>query len=712
MHCAGCAAAVEKALGRVAGVAEVSVNFATARASLRLSEEGAPGAIGALISAVRHAGYDAVPASADAPRFATDPQRAAVVRRQALRLVGAALLAVPVLAGHVLPAPGGVPSAPWPVQAVLTSVVCALAAGPMMAGAVRALAARQANMDLLVTLGAALAFASGVVGGVWHAHELMLFDAAVMIVLFVALGKHIESRARSRASAAVEALVTRIPRTAVRVTGEVLETVAIEHVQRGDRLRVVAHTLVPVDGEITSGHATLDEAMLTGEALPVERGVGDRVYGGTRVSEGALEIRATATGATSAAAWIARLVLEAQAKKPPWQRFADRVAARFVPAVIVLASLTFVGWAVFARADLAWTLQRTIAVLVIACPCALGLAIPTAVMVGTARAAERGILVRDATALEAAGQVRTVLLDKTGTLSLGRPAIERMLALGGANEAEVLRAAAGLEQLSTHPFANAIVAAARQRGLTLGAADSVETRPGGGMRGKLGDVVVVAGSETWLAENGIDIAPHRAAAEAWAAEGLGVVWVAVGGRAVGILGLSDPLRPESAAAIRALRELGVRARILSGDRRAAVARVAAQLGVDEYEAELTPAQKLARVRALVEERHAVAMVGDGINDAPALAAATVGIAIGTGADVAREAADICLVGHSPCLIAEAVRISRRSARIMKQNLFWALAYNVVMLPAAMLTPIPPALATAAMMCSSISVVANALRLRR
>jgi len=581
----------------------------------------------------------------------------------------------------------------------------------MVLGAARALMARTANMDLLVALGALTALTAGLVGGLTHVHELLLFDAAVMIVLFVGLGKYLEAKAQRQASCALEALFSRLPRTARRIRDDVAETVPIEAVRPGDRLRIAAHSVVPVDGVVLTGTVTTDESMLTGESLPVERTAGQHVLGGTQVVDGLADIRATSTGQNSAAARIAHLVEQAQAVKPTWQRLADRAAAIFVPLVIAAAAATFVGWKLVG-AETAWALQRMIATLVVACPCALGLAIPTAVLVGTTRAAAHGILVRDAEALEAAAKLRVVLLDKTGTLTLGRPALAALELCNQASEAEVLAAAAALEQFSAHPFAVAILQAARDRQVSLPSVSALEAQAGGGVRGLVGGRVAVVGSSAWLRENGIETAAYEEQADALAAGGMSIVWVALNGRVGALLALADELHPEAPALVAELRTLGVRVRMLSGDRHAAVSALADRLGIAEYEAQLTPQDKLRRVRELTERQRGVAMVGDGINDAPALAAADVGIAIGTGADVAREAADICLVGHSPRLIAQTIRISRASARVMRQNLFWAVAYNAVMLPLAVLTPLPPALATAAMMASSLTVVGNALRLGR
>ena len=719
MHCGSCVSLVEKALHGARGVRTASVNLATQHATVLLQADAGPPDPDDLVLAVRKAGYDADPVDARtaASRNRAD-ERAVVLRAQIRGIMLALAFGTPVVAVALAERllgwrlPGVEPRLLWIAQALLTLAVFASAAGSMFAGALRALLAGGANMDVLVVLGAGTAFVSGVIGTVAGERSFVLFEAAVMIVVFVSVGKMLEARSRGQASAALEALLTRIPREALRVVGEKTETVAIDDVQVGDVLRVAAHRAVPVDGEIISGRATVDEAMLTGESLPVERERGGQLLGGTRVVDGLVDLRATATSGESAATRIARLVEQAQASKPRLQRLADRLAGVFVPCVVFLALATFAAWILLSDAGTLWALKRAITVLVVACPCAMGLAIPTAVLVGTTRAAEHGILVRDASALEAAGRVREVLLDKTGTLTMGHPQLERIEPMPGHEESEALRAAVALEQFSEHPLAAALVRAARTRGIDPPDPDEFESQPGRGLRGSVNGVRTVVGSAAWLAANDVSPDGFVERADHLAASGASVIWVAQGGVVTALLAFADPVHPESAAAIAELHRMGIRTRILSGDRHAAVSHIAGVIGVDTFEAELSPDDKLERVRALTTGGHRVAMVGDGINDAPALAAADVGIAIGTGADVAREAADICLVGHSPRLIAEAVRISRASARVMKQNLFWALIYNVIMLPVAVLTALPPSLATVAMMFSSLSVVGNSLRLRR
>lgn len=727
MHCAGCVGTVEKALRKVPGVVDASVNLATERATVRLAPTALPTAGEALASAVRSAGYEAILPTADSPSHHDGAHDHAdrEPRKQLRGLLIAAVLGLPVVAFHMLPPLMGeaghrfhhlsmTPIALW-IQAALTTACIAAGAGSILLSALRAALHGNANMDVLVSLGMLAALGSSIWGAVRNDPTLIFFEAAVMIVLFVGLGKLLEARARRAASSALRAIMGRLPRTVLRVVNDQTESVPIDAVARGDIVRIPVHATIPVDGTVTSGTASVDESMLTGESVPLAKGVGATVFAGTAVLEGLIDVRADATGAASTAARIAEMVADAQAAKPPWQRFADRVAGVFVPVVLVLAGLTFVGWITLGGASAAWALERAIAVLVVACPCALGLAVPTAVLVGTTRAASEGILVRDATALEAAGHVRIVFLDKTGTLTLGRPdlqKIERLGAGGIITEDMILRYAAGLAALSEHPLAKALVNAARQRKLRIPAAIDFVSKPGLGLSGSVGGTPVAFGSADWLKSMAIATESAVPRADALAADGASVVWLAVDGQVVALLAFVDQLHPEAPAAIARLRALRVEPRILSGDRLPAVRHVAQQLGITGFEGQLTPADKLARVQAAVQSSQRVAMVGDGVNDAPALAAADVGIAIGTGADVARSAADICLVGHSPRLIAAAIEISRRSGRIMLQNLAWAGGYNLVMLPLAIFSPLSPALATGAMMLSSLSVVGNSLRLRR
>lgn len=726
MHCAGCVGAVERALRQTPGVAGASVNLSLEKAYVTPAA-GASLDPAALAAAVAQAGY-AVGQASRAGGSPKQPLKAGpgdrARGRELVRILLAAALALPVVGHHLAMAlstptagPHGSPALHWlgsPVglwtQAALTAAVLWVAGGPILRRAWAGARHGVANMDVLVAVAALVAFGASIGGLLAGRPAFVHLDAAAMIVLLVALGKFLEGAARRRAGAGLRLLAGRIPQTALLVEGDEARPVAVDQVRIGAHLRLLGDMPVPVDGEVVSGAVTVDESSLTGESIPVERGPGQVVRSGTRVLSGNAQMRATATGAESAAARIARLVEHAQGIKTPWQRLADRVAAVFVPVVLGLAAVTFLGWLI-AGAGASWALERAISALVIACPCAMGLAVPTAVLMSTSVAARRGILVRDASALEAAGRIAQVLLDKTGTLTRGRPSLVIVKPLADVGQVELLRLAASAAQFSEHPLSRAIAQAGGEAGLRLTAPEQFDSRGGLGLRVQLDGAGVLLGSAEWLNENGVDAIGHAAAADALAAEGMSTVWLARDGRAVGLFGLRDEPHPQAAEAVRRLQQMQIETRILSGDRRPAVAALAGALEVPAFEAQLTPEEKLERVQA-AGRRGIVAMVGDGINDAPALAAADVGIAIGTGADVARETADICLTGHSPALIADAVAISRAATRVMRQNLAWAFGYNLLMLPLAIFAPIAPGLAAGAMMLSSLSVVLNSLRLGR
>ncbi|GMU82801.1 MAG: copper-translocating P-type ATPase [Planctomycetota bacterium] len=769
LHCAGCVSTVETALTKTPGVAAASVNLATESALVTIAPEKAADAdqiTGDAVRSVHNAGYEAVPiierprpgppstpdisagsvatagesvaahhavgtpggaemASGD-PQSVAESQRDTELRTQRNRLIAAALLGLPVMAAHMLPHAGPLATLVSAlhstlgliVQALLTVAVLALAAGDMLYGAWRAVRRGSGNMDLLVSLGALVAFGAGGAAIVTGLHNLLLFEAAVMIVLFVGAGKYAERRARGRATSALAALAKRLPRTAIRVRGEQLETVPIDAIDVGDTLRVAAPVDVPVDGDVLSGSLVLDESMLTGESREVHREIGGSVFGGTRATGGQADIRATATGRDSAVSRLARLVADAQATRTPTQRIADRAAAWFTPVVLAISVATCVGWLI-AGAPLSTALTRAIAVLVVACPCAMGLAVPMAVLVGSTYAARRGILIRQATALEAAGGIQTVFLDKTGTLTRGEPVVSEVQAVAPAAGADgrsaasdstapddALAAAGAVARLSGHPIAHAIAAEADRRRLQAPPASDFVEKAGLGMSATVAGRRVLVGNGAWLRQNGAEPAGFGSGD----APDATIAWIAVDGRPQARILLRDEPSPDAADAIRDIRAAGARVVMLSGDAKAVCDRVAGQLGIDDYAAEMTPAEKLERIRRAAREQGHVAMVGDGINDAPALAAATVGIAIGAGRDVAREAADICLIGRSVAGVASLIRISRATVRTMWQNLAWAVGYNVIMMPAAIFTQLPPAWATAAMMLSSLSVVGNSLRL--
>jgi Cu+-exporting ATPase len=591
---------------------------------------------------------------------------------------------------------------------------------------------RSPNMFTLIALGTGVAYLDSVVAVLapalfppsfrdHHGEVAVYFEAAATIVTLVLLGQVLELRARSRTSSALRALLGLAPRTARRLLGEGgEEEVPLELIEPGDRLRVRPGEKVPVDGTVIEGTSAVDESMVTGESLPVEKKPGDRVIGATLNGTGSFIMRAEKVGADTVLARIVRLVSEAQRSRAPIQRLADVVAWYFVPAVVVAAVLTFAAWALLGPPPrMAYALVNAVAVLIIACPCALGLATPMSIMVAAGRGATAGVLFRNAEALETMERVDTLVVDKTGTLTEGKPRLAAVVAADGIDEKELLRLAASLEQGSEHPLASAIVAGAVERGVQPAAAAEFASRTGRGVAGVVDTRRVVVGNRALLDEMGVEPGPLATRAEALRREGHGVMFVAVDGRVVGLLGVTDPLKPSTPEALRLLRDDGVRIVMVTGDGRATAEAVARQLGLEDVRAEVLPEQKVEIVARMQAEGRVIAVAGDGINDAPALAKADVGIAMGTGTDVAMESADVTLVKGDLRGIARARRLSRATMRNIRQNLFFAFVYNVLGIPVAagVLYPsigllLNPMIAAAAMSFSSVSVIGNALRLRR
>jgi P-type Cu+ transporter len=547
------------------------------------------------------------------------------------------------------------------------------------------------------------------------------FEAAAAITTLVLLGQVLELRARSRTSSAIRALLNLSPKFArlVRADGTEID-VPVEHLQPGDTVRVRAGERVPVDGLVLEGSSSVDESLMTGEPIPVEKTEGNRVTGGTVNGTGTFVMRAERVGSETLLAQIVRMVSEAQRSRAPVQKLADRVAAYFVPAVVVVAVLTFIIWAIFGPAPkMAHGLLNAVAVLIIACPCALGLATPMAIMVGTGRGALAGILIKNAESLEILEKVDTVVVDKTGTLTDGKPRVTSVLPAPGVVEAHVLEIAAGLERASEHPLAAAILAAAKDRGIEIGTVTDFRSLTGKGITGRITENTAALGNRALLADLQIPLGPLDDRAKPLEAEGQTAMFVATGGKAIGIIGVSDPIKPTTAEAIDRLHRDGIRIVMLTGDSRATAESVARKLKIDSVEAQILPNQKAEIVNRLKGEGHIVAMAGDGVNDAPALAAANVGIAMGTGTDVAIESAGITLLKGDLVGIARARALSRATMRNIHQNLFFAFAYNALGVPiaAGILYPLfglllSPILASAAMTFSSVSVITNALRLRR
>jgi Cu+-exporting ATPase len=582
-------------------------------------------------------------------------------------------------------------------------------------------------MNTLIAIGTGAAFLYSVTAtiapGLFERHGLapdLYYEAVIIIIALILTGNTLEARAKRSTASALRALANLQPRTArlERVAGDV--DVAVEHVRTGDIVLVRPGERLPVDGEIIAGESAVDESMITGEWMPVAKRSGDRVTGGTINRSGAFRYRATTLGADSVLARIVRVMRDAQASRAPVQALADRISAIFVPTVLAIAVATFAIWMlVGGEASLAHALAASVSVLIIACPCAMGLAVPTAVMVATGRGAQMGVLIKGGEALQRAGEVTLVALDKTGTLTEGRPTVTDIIPIAASYDTdELLRLAATAESASEHPVAEAIVRHASQRGLSPERLETFEARPGRGIRATTGGRSVALGNEAFMRELRVDVAALGSELARVAEAGNTPVLVAVDGRLAGLLAIADPLRPTAIETVRGLRSRGLEVALISGDHERTAQAVAREVGIDRVVAGVSPEGKVAEVERLRASGHVVAMVGDGINDAPALASADVGIAIGTGTDIALEAADVALMRGDPRGIVDAIDLSRRTMRTMRQNLFWAFVYNVIGIPiaAGVLYPafgllLNPIVASAAMAFSSVSVVTNSLRLR-
>ena len=719
MTCAACATRIEKVLNRLPGT-EAAVNFATESAQVRFDPASTP--VASLVAAVERAGYKAhVKADVEQERRENQARKLAAYRSLRFEFVVAALLTIPLVAQMIPMLATGDWSWTGPaahhdylprwLQLALATPVQFWIGRRYYVGAWNALRGGGANMDVLVALGTTMAYGLSAVVTVLGLHEHVYFEASAAVITLVLLGKLLESRARAGTSAALEGLIKLQPRTARLERDGAIVEVPLADVKAGDRFVVRAGDAVPVDGEVVRGDSSVDESMLTGESRAVAKSPGHRLYAGTVNADGMLVAVATGVGASTMLASIVRLVAEAQGSKAPIQRLADRVSGIFVPVVVAIALVTFgATWAL--EGDLSRALIHAVAVLVIACPCALGLATPTAIIVGTGRGAQRGILIRNAAALEHAGRLTKLVVDTTGTLTEGRPVVTGVIAFEGGSAQRALAIAAALEQGSTHPLAQAVIAHAAAMRVAPLPIDAFVSVPGKGARATLAasGAVVRVGSPAWLASEGVAI--DDAVIADVARDGHTIVAVGEGDRLVAVIALADRIRATSASAVARLAAAGVEVTMLTGDHEATAAAVARSVGIARWRSGVLPAAKADAVREARASGAVVGMVGDGVNDAPALAAADVSFAMGAGSAVAIESADVTLIRDDLEAVVDAIELSRATLSKIRQNLFFAFAYNVLGIPLAAIGALSPVIAGAAMAMSSVSVVSNALLLKR
>ena len=705
MSCASCVGRVEKALRAVPGVTDASVNLATERATVYLEGKAIP--IEQLIAAVSRAGYSA--------RSGADvrPPLPPAALPESWQIAISAALTLPLLAPMLAAAFGAHLMLPGWIQFVLASPVQFWIGARFYRSAWKAVLARSGNMDLLVALGTSAAYGLSLYQWLGEGSEHLYFEAAAVVITLVRLGKWLEARAKHQTTEAIRALQALRPATArLRVDGE-QRTVPISELKVGDEVIVRPGERIPMDGCVIEGASHADESMLTGESLPIGKTVGASLIGGSVNGEGLLVARASAIGAETVLARIIRAVENAQAAKAPIQRLVDRVSEVFVPVVVAIALVTFALWWV-ANGDWRVALINAVAVLVIACPCALGLATPTAIMAGTGVAARHGILIKDAEALELLHGVQVVAFDKTGTLTAGKPALTACIGQDGDSTA-LLALAAAVQQGSEHPLARAVGNAAREAGIAVAPATGTTAIVGLGVTAQVGGAMLVLGNTRLMTQHGIDTRVMQDMASAHENAGDTVSWLGQGGpgpRLLGMLAFGDTVKPESAQAVKRLRAAGVRTVMLTGDNEGSARHIGAALGIDEVHAHVMPEAKAALIAGLRAQGARVAMVGDGINDAPALAAADIGIAMGGGTDVAMHTAGVTLMRGDPRLLVDAIDISRRTYAKIRQNLFWAFIFNVVGIPLAAFGLLNPMIAGAAMAFSSVTVVTNALLLKR
>lgn len=709
MHCASFAARNERVLGKLAGVFNASVNFATHSARVEFDEAAV--SEHALHDTVISNGYQVLTGE-----FAQDHKERVQHELQSARMraYAAVLLAAPAavlgMFGVDLPWSWlGHNASVW-TEAILSTAVILGLGWEFHVGMLRQARNGAANMDTLMSLGTLTALLYSA-WAMWANAPHLYFETGAVIAALILLGRYFEARSRGQASAAIEKLIDLGAKNAHVIRNGVEQDIPTADVRVGDILLVRPGEKVPVDGEVVQGGSSVDEAMLTGESMPVIKSKGDAVFGATLNLSGAFQMEATKVGGDTTLAQIVKLVADAQGHKAPVQKLADRVSGIFVPIVLGIALVTALAW-YLVTGDLTQSIIPAVAVLVIACPCSLGLATPTAIMVGTGLGARRGILIKNGEALERGSNINVVIFDKTGTLTEGKPKITDVIAGNAQTGDEVLAAAASIERLSEHPLAQAVTRAARDKNLTLTDATDFVNLAGKGVRGRIGNAVVMVGSTRLLLEHGIPITTHFDQIEKYEAEAKTVIAVAYNDKFYGVIAVADTLKDDSRAAVDRLRRDGIGTVMLTGDNRRTADAKAAKLGIDQVFAEVLPQDKVEKVRELQQQGNRVAFVGDGINDAPALAQADLGIAMGTGTDIAIEAGNIVLVKGHPLKVVEALALSKLTFKTIRQNLFWAFFYNVAAIPLAALGLLNPMVAAGAMAISSVSVVGNSLRIKR
>lgn len=718
MHCASCAVTTEKALKKVPGVTEVNVNYATQRATITHDEHATHES---MVHAVRDQGYDVEDQASHADQHAGHEMpegeshlaHTGYISTRGLWLAGFMVLPL-LLTMAVEPNIGLILGrSAWMVFIAIVAWYLVVRLGwKFHVGTWNELRHGRAGMDTLVTVGTGSAL-------LWSTYALIIgdesvyFEVAGVIVFFLLFGKWLEARQRSKAGAAIEALLSLHAKLAHRLKADgTTEDVDPNTLKPGDLCLVKSGERVPTDGEVSAGASSVDESMLTGEPIPVEKRVGDSVFGATINKTGSFTMRVTVLPGASALDAIVETVSRALATKSPVEKLVDRISSIFVPTVIGLAILSLIVW-LLAGVGIGEAIRHAVSVLIVACPCAMGLATPAAIMVGTGAGAKRGILVKDGSALEAARSIDLVVFDKTGTLTEGKPTVTDIFAADGTDEKTVLSIASGLEATSEHPLAGAILAAAVERSVSLATIDGYEAVPGKGLRGRLADESVLLGTEAFLREESVPISESELVRIAkLRTEAKTVMLIAKAGSYLGAIAARDRLKPEAVEAVRALTRRGIDVAMITGDHEATAKAVAKELGLERVLAGVSPTGKAEEIKRLQSEGKKVAFVGDGLNDAPALAQSNLGIALGTGTDVAIASGQIVIMGGSPVKAAEALVLARRTFVAIRQNLFWAFAYNIVLIPLAFLGRVNPILAGIAMAFSSVSVLANSLRISR